>query len=138
MHLLKELLSKGILACGTIIKNRRGFPDPLKNVKTFEKNSDRGAMRWMRTEDDILTVQWRDNKTVSIMSNHHTAKGYNFVTRRCKVNGVFRQTLVRQSTIVKDYNSFMNGVDKSDQLINKYNVLRKTNKYWKTLLFSFH
>lgn len=56
VHLLKELLRKGLLACGTIIKNRRGFPECLKNVKTFEKNSDRGAVRWMRT-DDIVTVQ---------------------------------------------------------------------------------
>jgi len=31
----------------------------------------------------------------------------------------------------------MGGVDKSDQLLTKYNMLRKTNKYWKTLFFHF-
>ena len=93
-------------------------------------------MRWIR-DGDLLTVQWRDNKTISLMSNHHSAKGYSFVARRTKVNGEFRRLLVRQPNIVKDYNKSMGGVDRSDQLINKYNVLRKTNKYWKTLFFHF-
>ena len=31
----------------------------------------------------------------------------------------------------------MNGVEKSDQLIGKYNTLRKTNKWWKTLFLNF-
>ena len=31
----------------------------------------------------------------------------------------------------------MNGVEKSDQLIGKYNTLRKTNKWWKTLFLHF-
>ena len=31
----------------------------------------------------------------------------------------------------------MGGVDKSDQLINKYNTQRKTNKWWKTFFYHF-
>ena len=31
----------------------------------------------------------------------------------------------------------MGGVNKSDQLINKYNTLRKTNKWWKILFCHF-
>ena len=29
----------------------------------------------------------------------------------------------------------MSGVDRSDQMINKYNSLRKTDKYWKTIFY---
>ncbi|KAK0066874.1 piggyBac transposable element-derived protein 3, partial [Biomphalaria pfeifferi] len=135
-ELLKDLLLKGICACGTILKNRKGFPNALKDVKTFEKNSNRGDMRWVR-DDEILTTQWRDNKTVSVMSNFMTANGYSFVKRRTKINGEYRELLVKQPSIIKEYNVYMGGVDKSDQLINKYNVLRKTKKYWKTLFFHF-
>ena len=41
---------------------------------------------------------------------------------------------VKQPMTIKDYNRYMGGVDRGDQLINKYHHgLRKTNKFWKTL-----
>ena len=40
---------------------------------------------------------------------------------------MYRTLNVRQPKLVKDYNAYTGGVDKSDQLINKYNTLRKTN-----------
>ena len=38
---------------------------------------------------------------------------------------------------VKDDIKHTNGVEKSYQLIGKYNTLRKTNKWWKTLFLRF-
>ena len=35
------------------------------------------------------------------------------------------------------YSKHMGGVDRSDQPIHYYNVLRQTRKYWKTLFFHF-
>ncbi|XP_059168114.1 piggyBac transposable element-derived protein 4-like [Physella acuta] len=136
VKLLKDLFKCGIGACGTILKNRKGFPIALKDVKSFEKVSKRGDMRWFR-EREIVTVQWRDNKTVSVMSNFMTANGSAKVNRRTKVGGIFTQLSVDQPHIIQEYNSHMGGVDKSDQLINKYNVLRKTKTFWKTLFFHF-
>ena len=57
----------GIGACGTIQSNKRGFPQKLKDIKTYEKNSKRGDFRWVR-DQEVLTVQWRDNKTISVAS----------------------------------------------------------------------
>ena len=57
--------------------------------------------------------------------------------RRVKVDGNFRQIIVRQPQLVQDYNINMCGVDKSDQLIGKYKTLRPTKKYWKTLFYHF-
>ena len=58
-------------------------------------------------------MQWQDNKTVSLISSMHKN-----VNRRTKVNGAIRRGQVRQPGIVKDYNSYMSGVGKSDQLID--------------------
>ena len=45
------------------------------------------------------------------------------------VNGQYRKlnVIVRQPKHVKHYHAYMEGVDKSDQLINKFYTLRKTN-----------
>ena len=67
IKLLKDLFVLGIGACGTILSNRRGFPQKLIDIKTYEKNSKRGDFRWVR-DQEILTVQWRDNKTLSVAS----------------------------------------------------------------------
>ena len=112
--------------------NRRGFPTKLKNIKEFEKGSKRGDYRWSRDEE-VLTVQWRDNKTISVMSTFHEANSTEKVTRRTKVDNIFERIEVKQPIAIKDYNKYMGGVDRSDQLINKYHGLRKTNKFWKTL-----
>ncbi|KAI8780061.1 piggyBac transposable element-derived protein 3 [Biomphalaria glabrata] len=136
LYLNGKSLFNGIVACGTIISNRKGFPTELKNVKQWENVSKRGEMTWVR-QDQVLAMQWRDNKTVSLVSTMPSANEFNYVNRRTKNNGVFEQLKVKQPKLVGDYNSFTGGVDKSDQLLNKYNMLRKTNKYWKTLFFQF-
>lgn len=134
VELLRTLVTLGIRACGTVRTNRKGFPTKLRDIKSFEKKSKRGGMRWCR-DGDVLTMQWKDNKTVSLMSTIHTAAGTATATRRCKENGQFRNLDVRMPELIRDYNMSMGGVDKSDQLINKYHSLRKTNKWWKTIFF---
>ena len=81
VQLLQDLWKLGIGACGTILRNRKGFPSMLKNVKDFEKKSQRGDVRWIR-ENQILTVQWRDNKTISLMSTFHNSNGFTTANRR--------------------------------------------------------
>lgn len=134
VQLLRDLLAKGFGACGTVRTNRKGFPECLKDSKKWEKRSHRGDMRWHR-DRDILTVQWRDNKTVTVMSTIHSGSKFSEASRRCKENGQFKQYTVKQPYVIKDYNKYMSGVDRSDQMIGRYNMLRKTNKWWKTLFF---
>ena len=88
MQLFLDLLKRKILACGTVICNRKGFPEELKDVKQWEKISERDDMRWIRLEE-VLALQWRDNKTVSVLTTIHNATDLSQAQRRTKKNGVF-------------------------------------------------
>ena len=74
-------------------------------------------------------MQRRDKKVVSFLSSMHHADGFSFAHKRSKVNRLYRtlNVIVRQSKLVKVYNAYMGGVDKNDQLKNKFYTLRKTN-----------
>ena len=119
MQLFKDLVLKhGIMACGTVRSNCRGIPKVLKDK--WENRANRGDMRWVR-EDEVLTVQCKDNKCVTIMSTMHNATDNRLVNRRVKQNGKYQKIQVKQPAIIGSYNVNMSGVDKSDQMISKYN-----------------
>ena len=63
-------------------------------------------------------MQWRYKKVVSFLSSMHHANRFGFAHRRSKVNGQYRTLNVRQPKLVKNYNAYMGGVDKSDQFTN--------------------
>ena len=67
---------------------------------------------------------------------HRKAHQHAHVKRRTKVNGQYQPIYVRQPHVVDSYKN-MSGVDKSDQLIGRYETPRKTNKWWKTLFYRF-
>ena len=135
VQLFIDLLEHNTTACGTILVNRKGIPEIIKGVKAFK--GDRGAVRWIR-DKNVVFLQWKDNKTVTFLSSmHNSVNKFNFCNRRSKVNGEFRRMRVKRPQLVSDYNQYMSGVDKSDQLIGKYNCIRKTTRYWKTLFYHF-
>ncbi|KAL8591222.1 hypothetical protein ACOMHN_019198 [Nucella lapillus] len=68
---------------------------------------------------------------------HSKAHLSHHVKRRTKVSGQYRAVHVCQPKLVNSYNQNMAGVDKSDQLIGRYETLRKVNRRWKTLFYHF-
>jgi hypothetical protein len=133
-QLLNSLKERGFLACGTCRENRRGFPAAMLDSDTWKKQHARGNMRWLRV-DGILYMQWLDNKVVTIASTAHSADGYTWTHRRVKQNGDWRQKLVRKPALIQEYNKYMSGVDRSDQLLSNYSVWIKSMRWWKTLFF---
>ena len=134
VQLVKDLLAMKLLSCGTLQTCRKAVPAAFKNTKMFARGP-RGSMRWKR-EGNLLFLQWLDNKPVTFLSTiNQKATTHHYVKRRTKVNGRYRPLFVRQPKLVNCYNKFMGGVDKSDQLIGKYMTLRKTHRWWKTLLY---
>ena len=70
-----------------------------------------------------------------MLSTIHNANEYVMVKRKEKVADKWESIDVKQPKVISEYNSFMNGVDKSDQILSSNNLLRKCFRWWKTLFF---
>lgn len=80
-------------------ESHRDFP-AIETNKLLKK-AKRGEFRWLRI-DRLLFVQWMDTKLVTVVSNFHMAFSVHTAKRRVPV-----------PDSVKDYNTFMGGVDRS-------------------------
>ena len=55
--------------------------------------------------------------------------------RKQKIAIRWQNVQVRQPKAIEQYNAYMNGVDRSDQIIGTRTALRKNMRWWKTLFF---
>lgn len=74
-QLIKGLFSLSIPSCGTAAKNRRSFPESMRKDKEWQKNKERGSMRWVR-DRTCLAQQWKNNKLNTTLSSIHNANDY--------------------------------------------------------------
>ena len=132
--LVKDLYELQIPSCGTAAENRRAFPEAMKRGKEWARGKDRGAMRWVR-DGQCLALQWKDNRPVTMLTSIHTANDFVHVSRKEKTANRWQNIRVKQPKSIDDYNAYMNGVDRSDQIIGKSTALRKCMRWWKTLFF---
>ena len=102
------------MACGTILLNRNNIPPVLIDLSTLDKA--RGSNIFVK-DRNLLFVQWRDNKVVNFLSTMHQKTTNGTCKRRSKVNNKFQKLDVPQPQLVRDYNKYMTGVDRSDQII---------------------
>ena len=122
--LLKDLFGLGIPSCDTAAENRRGFPDSMKKGKEWARRKDRGTMRWVRGAA-CLALQWKDNRPITMLTTIHKADKFVPVERKQKIANRWQNVQVRQPKAIEEYNGYMNGVDRSDQIIGKSTALRK-------------
>ncbi len=132
--LVQDLFLKKTPSTGTCRVKREGFPMSMRHVKVWAKKLPRGTMRWIR-ESDLLILQWIDNKPVSLVTSIDSANDRVVAKRRTKKRGVYQELEVDQPYAVHRYNQYMNGVDRSDQMLASHNVIRKCRRWWKVLFF---
>jgi hypothetical protein len=106
----------------------------MKCGKKWAKKKARGSMRWERDEE-CLAQQWVDNRVVTMLSAIDNANEYVTTQRKSKVGQKWTSIEVKQPRAVDRYNSYMNAVDRSDQILSKNNLLRKCLRWWKVLFF---
>ena len=134
--LFQFLKNQGMYAIGTAKVNSTGFPQELKDKAAWEKKAVRGEVRFVRT-GDVLCLQWMDHKCVSMYGTLHRGQDFDFAMRNTKENGQHQKKPVFRPKCIADYNTYMGGVDLSDQMFRMYSVASRTQKWWKTLFFHF-
>ena len=89
----------------------------------------------------ILAIAWVDNKAVYFLSTIHPpefprrASAKAQVVRRGGAGEGGESGAVPCPPLLKDYNSYMGGVDQADQMLHYYTCIRKTIKWYRHVLF---
>ena len=118
----KYLLSKDTLHCGTVRKNR--VPQCVQQLPVPARDCD------SLYHEQTHVVKFMDSKEVYLVTSLHDSTTKR--KKRGRTQAVFNQP---QASI--DYNYYMGGVDTQDQLIEPYDITRKTQKWTKKLAFHF-
>ena len=134
VKLLKDLYANETHGTGTMASNRRGFLEQIKTTVSIYKAKPRGSGVYMRINETVINV-WKDTKCVVVGSTEHPGHSENTVERNWKDKGTRQKQNVPIPLPIYNYNKFMGGVDRSDQLLKYYEVVRITKKYWKTIFY---
>ena len=142
--LFLELYLKGVNACGTARSNRAHFPKRLLVVKgkkivkrgqkeygghrrTISTKVNRGYISH-RASGPLLAQVWVDKRVIYFLSTMHCARPHVTVSR---TNPDGSKEDRACPPCLPDYQRYMRGVDRGDQLEGYYNSGRRSVKWWK-------
>ena len=125
--LFGELRDLGFGACDTVRINRRGLPPAMK------ANLSRGHVSASITDESMMALKWMDKRPVTMLSTIHDESMTTKIRRSRRAEG--GQEEIRKPVVVEQYNCFMGGVDRSDQLLSYYGFGHKTVKWWRRAAF---
>ncbi|KAJ8943558.1 hypothetical protein NQ314_009712 [Rhamnusium bicolor] len=121
--LAKTLLDQGTHCTGTLRLDRKNVPIDVKNAKLVKGNT------ISRYAEGIMIGKWRDKRDVSYIS---TEFGNNMIEIETR-----RKEKVNKPLPILQYNKYMSGVDRQDQLLSYYSADRKTIRWPKKLFMHF-
>ena len=111
----------GIFAMGMIMSNRKHYPKSMKQTK--KTLAVRGQHDYSCREN-ISAIVWMDRKPINFLSSCHDPTKVGTVNRRNK-DGTAVMIAIPQ--LVIDYNKYMGGCDKNDQITR----LHKTRRHYR-------
>lgn len=131
LKLVRTISTMGVKCTGTVRDNRIENC-PILTQKQM-KNKARGFYDYrVDAESEILVCRWKDNSTVTVVSNAHGLEPQLMVKRYSREN---RSTImVEQPFLISKYNANMGGVDRLDQNISKYRTAIRGKKWYSSLL----
>ncbi|XP_022176670.1 piggyBac transposable element-derived protein 4-like [Myzus persicae] len=81
---------------------------------------------WRRNKN-VYVSKWKDKRDVLCITSKNHPK---IVSTTNRYGGEKNKPIE-----IKDYNDFMSGIDRSDQMVSYYSCPRKAAKWYKTVLF---
>ena len=128
--LLVDLGKKGFQATGTL-RNDRIEKCPLTPINDMKK-SERGAVDYRSSPDNIEIVRWTDNSVVTVGSNSYGVEPLVHAKRWVKGKGRIN---VQQTSVIGHYNRGMGGVDLVDRALPDFRpVIHGKKWYWPLLV----
>ena len=127
--LFAELKEHGFGACGTVQINRKGMLAELK------VNLPRGDMCTVAIDECMVALKWADKHQVPMLSTVYDDSMITKSRRTRQAKGGREE--IRKPVMVEEYNKFMGGVDKSDQLMSYYGFSHTTVKWWRRAFFTW-
>jgi len=119
VRLAQTLLDRNVRVCGTMRANG-GIPCDLEGER---KRLKKGQSAFWR-KGDVMVQVWKDKRLVQMISMIHEATIVNTGQKDRKTN-----MEIKKPYAVVQYNKCMKGVDRADQYLSYYSVLRKTVKW---------
>lgn len=127
LHLVNELKKRHLFGTGTIRDNRL-LNCPFTSVAAMKKTI-RGQYEYKLDQDTgIVVCRWNDNSVVTVASNYTTVLPVSQVKRFSQKEK--RHVNINQPKVIKSYNTYMGGVDRSDQNISLYRVSIRGKKWY--------
>lgn len=124
-ELFSYLFENETTACGTARKNRLQLPASLKTPRLTK------GEHAFRRKDNMLAVRLNDKEEIYLLSTMHKANVVDTGKRDRHGNNV------RKLQLINDYNKYMGGVDRNDELLGTYCCVRKSMKWTKKVAFHF-
>ena len=125
--LCHKLYNVGIGSCGTSKINRVGIPKDFQAYKLQP-----GEMKSYK-DGPVTGLKWFDKRVVVALSTLHD-ESWTTVSRRSRLAPGGTETISKPN-MIDQYNKYMGGVDKADQLVQYYSFQHYSKKWWKRVFF---
>ncbi|XP_046404868.1 piggyBac transposable element-derived protein 4-like [Ischnura elegans] len=123
--LFHKLINEKINAVGTVRMNRKNMPKEFKSM-----HLKKGEMEVLYCRG-IAAYKWKDKKEVHVLSTYHKQPK---MVKTGKMSMKTKEAIVKPQAVI-DYNKQMNAVDRQDQQLASFSIMRRYAKGYRKIFF---
>jgi hypothetical protein len=127
VNLMETLYKDRLFAIGTVRTSRKGLPDMMRKKSKLARGESA-----FQVKGCVAAIKWMDNKEVTVLSTACDPTEVCSVIRRAKDGTT---SAVACPLAISEYNRTMGGVDRFDQLRERYAIGRRSIKWWHRIFY---